>query len=111
MYTDLERSHVSCDVSYLLGPVSLVMLFRQHSEGECGFLICYCVFMEIHNVCKPNWIFYLIKCRYGLLHQMEPLKRLILIMKNMCAIYILTNYRNCTHLVTSFSPMEGLAYL
>jgi hypothetical protein len=38
MYTDPERSHVGCNVSSLMGSVSVVVLFRQHSEGEEGVL-------------------------------------------------------------------------
>jgi hypothetical protein len=42
MYTDSDRSHIGCNVSSQLGPVSLVVLFRQHREGEEGFLIYLC---------------------------------------------------------------------
>jgi hypothetical protein len=73
MYTDPDRSHISCNVSSLLGPVSLVVLFRQHSEGEEGFLIYLCHFGN-KKVHKPHCSFDVIKCRYGLLHQVEPLK-------------------------------------
>ena len=75
MYTDPERSHVSCNVSSVLGPVSLDMLFRWHSEGEEDLLISIvCISLEIKRWTDFIGIFYFIKCRSGLLHQVEPLK-------------------------------------
>jgi hypothetical protein len=69
MYTDPERSHVSCNVSSLMGSVSVVVLFRQHSEGEEGVLYIWlyvrkvsyiygCIFMEDkQNIFEPDWKF------------------------------------------------------
>lgn len=54
MYTNLERSHVSCDVSSLLGPISLVVLFRWHSEGEEGFLIYISSHLSRNKVSKAH---------------------------------------------------------
>jgi hypothetical protein len=73
MYTDPDRSHIGCNVSSLLEEVSLVVLFRQHNEGEEGFLIYLCHFGS-KKVHKPHCSFDVIKCRSGLLHQVEPLK-------------------------------------
>lgn len=91
MYTDLERSHVSCDVSYLLGPISLVVLFRRHSEGEESFLIYIITSIwKYEGVQSSLEVFTSLKSRSGLLHQLEPLKWFTLILKNMyvhCYLY------------------------
>ena len=47
MYTYPERPRVSCDVSSVLGPVSLIVMFRKHSEGEEGFLRYPCFILKI----------------------------------------------------------------
>ena len=91
MCTYSERSHIGCDVSYPLGPVSLVVLFGQHSEGEESFLIYILVYLSGNKkVHEPHWSSFtsLNACRSGQLHQVETLKWLTLIMKNMYDIYI-----------------------
>jgi hypothetical protein len=57
MYTDPERSHVSCNVSSLMGSVFVFVLFRQHSEGEEGVLYIYgCIFLEDkQKLFEPDW--------------------------------------------------------
>jgi hypothetical protein len=77
MYTDPERSHVSCNVSSLMGSVFFFVLFRQHNEGEEGVLYIYMVvyFWKINKIfLNLNGILYLLKSMSGMLHQVEPLK-------------------------------------
>ena len=63
MYTDPERSHISCDVSYLSGPVSLVMLFRQHTElCLTGFDPCQPLLFRYYILTKlVNIIFFILE--------------------------------------------------
>ena len=53
IYTDAERSHISCNASSLVGPASLVMLFREHSElCLTGFDPCHTLLIHHYFLTK-----------------------------------------------------------
>lgn len=103
MYTDLEGSQVSCNVSSLLGWLSLVVLIRQHGEGKEDFIICPCFIQEtkwctnfigISNSSNAMQVW--AATSSGALEVTYTHSE-----KNVCYL-ILSTYNNCVHFIISF---------